>query len=365
MGRDRRVERRRHHVVAKALLSGFAEDAKVLCRWRDTRERELSLTNAAVEKDFYSFLGPGGADDAVEVWLSEEVEQPFHSMLEGLRLADAVTDREVDAIAGYVAAGLMRTPAARAQVEQIDEALGGWIALMQIHADGAGDLRGRTQPELDQLAQAASTELRAQQDVQVVKASRLRTMVRKQDELRERLRSYRWCLQDASGADLVLGDVTVIVPQPTADRWHGVLPEGAPAYLPLSPSRALVGYPPGAVLFGQLDPATLGPFVNRLTLAHAFAAVYRHPKSPWPDAPFLVSAPQLPHPRVTFNVTGASGKGLADPQYPTPLRRATRDLLARLTWETQHDHGQADGTHRPGESAEVTNDPDRQDSLDR
>lgn len=328
--RARREIRRRHHVIPRAIQLGFCDDEEALtCRWRTGMEKNLRVTNSAVFKDFYSFDSGTGPDDSVEVWLSD-VEAPFHDLLSDIKGGYTKALREHDVIANYFAAGLLRTPATRSYMEQIDHRVGGWAALAYRHAEGHLDLRGIGRDELTRLAAIASDALRRQQRPRDVARSRLRTMVRTQNELRDQLAQYTFSLEHTTQSHLVLGDAMVTVAPPEADGWHGILPTGAPVYLPLTPTSALAGYPPTAPLLGTPQPDQLAPLLNRLTVQQAANAVYRHPKTPFPDAPFSSAGPLLPEPSVTFSLTGQPGGGSPEPTYPTPTNQAVRDLLHAL-----------------------------------
>lgn len=185
----RREVRRRQHVLPRALLLGFSEQGNIKCRWRGGRERVVSATNAAVIKDYYSFRSRHGWDDVLEVWLGEK-EQPFNAILERLRSGKDPLPRDAGPLSEFVAAALVRSPTIRAFMEQIDSATGGWVALQFLHAEGLLDLRGHSQAELQRLAGIASQALQQRQSVVDVRQSRLRTLVREHQELRnpDRLR---------------------------------------------------------------------------------------------------------------------------------------------------------------------------------
>lgn len=115
--------RQRHHVVPKLHLRGFAGvDGRIIQLDLDTgRRREVSITDAAVIRNFYTVVLPDGTvTDAWERWLSE-VENEIAPALR--RAIDMPTfdleDNDRERLARWVALQYLRGPDNRRQMSEL------------------------------------------------------------------------------------------------------------------------------------------------------------------------------------------------------------------------------------------------------
>jgi hypothetical protein len=115
----------------------------------------------------------------------------------------------------------------------------------------------------------------------------LRVMVRKSQDFEKTLSTYEWSVLDAPSRKLLIGDAPVIALDGKAGGWTGLLPAGAVVFLPLSPSKLMMGEPKSIEDPGNVD--RLVETVNALTTEQAFSDVFRHPDTQWPKG--LASAP--------------------------------------------------------------------------
>ena len=115
--------RQRHHVVPRLHLRGFADaDGRIIQLDLDTgRRREVSVTDAAVVKNFYTVVLPDGTvTDAWERWLSEvenEIAPALRRAIDMPRFQLQANDRE--RLARWVALQYLRGPDNRRQMSEI------------------------------------------------------------------------------------------------------------------------------------------------------------------------------------------------------------------------------------------------------
>jgi hypothetical protein len=321
--------RKRHHTVTRALLEGFSEHEQVITRVREGREFAQSIRHASVVADFYSFDNEGNPDDAVEGWLAEVVESDFHRLLPGLRTGEQPTSAMRPAIARFLAAAAIRTRTARSYMSQIDHHAAGVAVLMEIAPELGWKLAEMSTAEvrrLRDLCQRAWESLPPRPDHP---ASNLRVIVRESRRLEAALLRYVWSVATTSEASFLIGDAPVLALSGHQSGWHGLIPQGATVFLPLSHQAVLVGEP--HVFQRSLSADRLVGAVNGLTVQEAYEAVFRHPGMAWPNK--LVLGPQPPRlPQPSFNVSRSERGSL--PTFPYRYRELddeeTRALLEYL-----------------------------------
>lgn len=321
--------RKRHHTVTRALLEGFAYGGQVLVRSRDGKEFNLATGSATVANDFYSFLHEGEHDDAVEDWLSKDVEHAFASLLPNLRAGVQPPKQEHRVIARFLATALLRTKTARSYMRQIDDHVAGRV-LLQMAAPRLGlDLRSMSHSEIEELVQFCDevwAELPYKPDTVLTD---LRVMVHQSNRIEGVLNSYVWSVLQGPGPYFLIGDTPAVVVDGHQTGWRGVLPEGATIFLPISPSKVLIGEPHsfGRPFAGDELVAT----VNALTVRDAFRDVLRHPETAWPAELHLGPAPpSLPIPTRTYLRSPLSGQPTFPYTYPGVNDAKVAALLEKL-----------------------------------
>ncbi|WP_158068436.1 DUF4238 domain-containing protein [Serinicoccus sp. CNJ-927] len=272
--------RKAHHTVPRALLRGFADGDKVLCRRRGKRDFEQSVDRASVVRHFYSVLDDAGdRNDDVEVWLSQEIEDPFHALLPSLAAGEQPPAGSGQVIARYVAALAVRSAEAEAMQRDVTPALGGSSVLARWAA--MNDVKVADLPE------GRSLDLRDQAERlfhdyfgEPSKASLLRVALWVYDQAACRLKHYEWAVVTVD-EDLVLADAPVVAIAHQGLGWKGLVPHGCSIFLPLAPRLLLVGTSPLFVQprYGVTTPPRV---INLLAVRDAHSTVFRHPRTPWP-----------------------------------------------------------------------------------
>jgi hypothetical protein len=114
---------RRHHVVSKFYLKGFADDQGQIVRvplGATADAHPISITNATVQKDFYRVDREGTEPDAFESALSDVEDEAAPAFR---RLVDEqvwpISDEDRTRIAAWVALQYLRTSAIRRSGEEI------------------------------------------------------------------------------------------------------------------------------------------------------------------------------------------------------------------------------------------------------
>jgi len=291
--------RKRHHTVTRMLLEGFSERGHVTTHVREGREFGQSIHNATVVADFYSFDNTDGPDDAVEGWLADVVEGDFHGLLPALRRGEQPTSDTQPAIARFVATAVVRTRTARSYLDQIEHHTIGSTVLMKVAPSlgwKLGEMSTAEVRHLRDMCQRAYESLPRRPDHA---ASNLRVVVRESRRIEGALLQYVWSVATTSEVAFLLGDAPVLALSGHASGWHGLVPNGATVFLPLSPQAVLLGQPH---VFGRSFSADrLVTTVNALTVREAYEAVFRHPWMPWPSGVLLgPHPPRLPEPSLSI-----------------------------------------------------------------
>lgn len=114
---------RRHHVVPRLHLRGFATpDSRIAQIDLDTgRRREVSISDAAVIRDFYTVVTPDGArTDAWERWLSEVEDEIAPALRRAVEMPEfRLTDDDRERLARWIALQYLRGPNNRRQMSEI------------------------------------------------------------------------------------------------------------------------------------------------------------------------------------------------------------------------------------------------------
>jgi hypothetical protein len=115
--------RRKHHVVSKFYLGGFADSEKQIWRVplaKGARPGRLGIVSATVREDFYTINRPGQPPDAIEEALGgiENVTAPaFARLIKGR--GDPMSQDDRYLIASWIALQFLRSEATRRSGEQI------------------------------------------------------------------------------------------------------------------------------------------------------------------------------------------------------------------------------------------------------
>ena len=118
-----RNRQRRHHVVPRLHLRGFATpDGRITQIDLDTgRRREVSISDAAVIRDFYTVVTPDGTrTDAWERWLSEVEDDIAPALRRAVEMPEfRLTDDDRERLARWIALQYLRGPDNRRQMSEI------------------------------------------------------------------------------------------------------------------------------------------------------------------------------------------------------------------------------------------------------
>lgn len=157
----------------------------------------------------------------------------------------------------------------------------------------------------------------------------LRVLVHQSHNIEQALNDYVWSVLRSSGPEFLIGDTPAVVLDGQVSGWRGLLPDGATIFLPLSPSRVLIGEPHS---FGRsFATSELVATVNSLTVRASFDDVVRHPETPWPAAlslgPF---PPSLPAPSIIYSKSPLSAETTFPYTYPRVSDAKVAALLEHL-----------------------------------
>lgn len=326
--------KQRHHTAPKVYLRGFADSHELVSvRRRNGDELKLHINNVTVRSGFYNVrTSTGVLHDAVENWFMSEVETPAGPVLRRLRDGGATDDLGVEnavVVSHLVAAQLYRTATARSYMEQVDANLGPLLMVIEVTKTLGIDPRRLAPEQLATHMRAARELLREHQAPADVRLSQVRTMVREIDKMMNRLENWHWTVVEAAEPRLITGDAPAVGLQPGLGGFHGILPAGSPVYLPLTPTRLLIG-----TRKKQSSPINLNSrlaFAVNQRIANESADVIM--KATWQDWPPNVrmpaTPPQLPTPRISYRPSTAT-RSTFPATYPTPRSGSVRNLLRTL-----------------------------------
>jgi hypothetical protein len=324
MGRQKR-----HHTVMRALLEGFALDNKIAVRSRNGAQFLTAPINATVVSDFYSFEEESQPSAAVEEWLAKRVESPFAELLPSLRAGERIPVEWASVIVQFIATAIVRTRTTRAYMAQIDRHLSGPVILQTVAPRMGWDLARMSTDEVEGLLALCEGLWQEISEEAEQRASALRTMIRHSQIIQNNLEPYDWSTLGTSQPQFLLGDVPVLTVATHKTGWHGLIPEGAVVFMPLSPDRLLVGKPKTltTVILGQ----NLVTAINSRTVGEAQSDVFHHPTMQWPAELILdANTPELPAPSRTLRPAPPGTPPTFPAKYPNADDPDVAAVLKRL-----------------------------------
>ena len=322
---------RRQHTVPKTLLRGFSDPKRCLAmKRRDGTDGVISLNNAAVRGDFYSYRDPDGTlSDAVETWLNEHVESPISEVLRRTRQGEQPSASDSWRLARFAASGLLRTATTRSYIEQLDRHLGPLLLLHRAIATMEIDPTPISPASLDRAYAAAAQAWNRREKQSDADQSKLRTFLREFDNLSRKMSTWSWSLHTAREPSFITADAPVATFAPGDGGWHGILPEGSPVFIPISSYRLLVGEQ--HLLGVGLVTTTLARMINTRLAREAYDAVFSDTRMRWPEYINLApTPPTLPKPTITWSRSKSRGKPTFPATYPAVHDKSVRKLLDLL-----------------------------------
>ncbi|WP_032366012.1 DUF4238 domain-containing protein [Rhodococcoides fascians] len=296
--------KKHQHVVPRTYLRGWADSEghiSVLDRGSAAPQRR-PVSNTAVRTQFYNMIGSDGAKtDAIENWLGNRIEAPVGPTLKALRSGGNIGDVDTVTIINFTVAQLIRTPTVFAIMAGIDETTGPLLLLAEAAKTAGFDLLTLSEADRDRCVEVARRAWAANRSASDTKASSLRTMVRKLDEIATQVASWHWNVLTSSEPVLITGDSPVATINPTGHRWSGLIPPGSPLWMPLSPTKLLVGEPTKP-LRTQVDlPTELSTVVTAQLARQADRSLFNTPGVNWPAGlAFVAQKPTLAEPTITW-----------------------------------------------------------------
>jgi hypothetical protein len=236
----------RHHQVAQALLRRFTRHDLLVMRPRVGPDVQLSPTNAAVERHFYSYVDPTGAyNTELEEYLGREVEGPAAGQLERL-LVEAPENVDMVPVVRFVAWQLMRSPLVRHLLAEFGREIGPLLAgfdAVSAWRRGNASAPWDADPAKRVFDAARSEPPPAYRQVPDRNVD-IRTIVRYADQFTETLSELRWVVAHADRDVFVIGDSPAVVFRPTlpSGGFGGLaVTSEAELRLPLGPRHVLLG----------------------------------------------------------------------------------------------------------------------------
>jgi hypothetical protein len=323
--------KKHQHTVPRTLLRGFSDERGfVTMRRRNGSVQRVPTSGATVRKMFYTFYDSSGqASNAVEDWLGEQVEDSAGPVLQRLREGQQPTPEDRPALARLAVAGLLRTATVASYLEQMDRHLGPFLLVHGVLVRHEVDAAALSRTDLELLQEAATDAW--QRVTRDDTAARLRTMIRKFDELVLEVTDWVWSVQASPEDILVTSDAPVATFTVASQGWHGILPAGSPLMLPVSPRHLLYAekYPLAGVSDYSLD-APLAKVVNEAIAREADDAVFMHPAMDWPlDLVLASTPPALPTPTVTWGRSGSATEPRTFPATHPPVQDPSVQALLR------------------------------------
>lgn len=344
----------KQHTVPKTLLRGFVDTrSRLRLRRRDGTESLISVNNASVRSDFYSYTGAAGTVvDDIEDWLSSDIEDPVTPVLIRARRGDSLNAAHNTALARFAASGLLRTATTRDRLRQIGDHIGPVLVFHEYLVSRKVDPTTLSMAELD-AAQAAATAVweRLGKPADPDQAN-LRVFLREFDRLSTQLDDWTWSLRTAARACLITADAPVAVLPSSDVGWHGLLPPGSPVFIPISSRQLLIGEPRAPLAGGEQLLPELASVVNARLAFEAYDALFADPSAAWPDVPPLSPVrPTMPTPTVTWSRSDDSDDKTASPSYPEindpAIRRLVYDLGGSNNIGSESNNGPDSGQNDP------------------
>lgn len=273
---------RSQHTVSRMLLQGFSDDRnRVRVTSRSRPSHLLALNSASVVKDFYSFTDDAGElDDGIEQWMSTQVESTAAPLIRAARTGHAAAGADKATIALFVANGLVRTRTVRARIESVGKTLGPRMLEEALLEEAARLGIELTSHQRATLRAEAPSKWAREADSEEERRSHLRIVLRFTDALATQLARWDWSIAVSPTPVLVTSDAGIATLTPD-DGWGGLLPEGSPVLLPVSPTHLLIGEPHALQPGPHELPRELADAVNREMARGAYDIVITHPAMPW------------------------------------------------------------------------------------
>jgi hypothetical protein len=164
--------------------------------------------------------------------------------------------------------------------------------------------------------------------------SLLRTFLREFVKTKETMTAWRWSVAVSPEPLLIISDAPVATLN-LEPGWHGILPPGSPACMPLSPRHLLVGEPNPLGPHLTVLTTELARMVNERVTAEAHNAIYTTPERPWPSYLHLGPTPPTLPPA---NITWSDGDPGAPSTFPASYPEISDPKVAALI----HDLGGTD-----------------------
>ncbi|WP_411078449.1 DUF4238 domain-containing protein [Streptomyces sp. cmx-10-25] len=325
---------RRHHLLPKTWLEGFAQNGGLTGRRRATGlDFPITVIKATVVSQFYSNPMPEQGEDGQEVerFLADEIESPGGTALQAIRAGCWPLERDDEsALIRLLAHQLARSQAFRKLGKHVEEHLLPLITASEIakYMDERADQplsprdRKRVIESIMRNPPALEGLLDPRRD--------LRQQLRTADQLEQELANWQMVLLRADRPLLLLADGGVVVKQADGafSPYPPVLPEDAELLAPLAPHLLLVlTQRPERHADRRLTPKKAGR-ANRGALALCHDAIYRHPGHSWPKgATLLAEPPSLRPPSITISL--AAEQGTEQPMSHAPIAHQSLAQLVR------------------------------------
>jgi hypothetical protein len=324
--------KKHQHVVPRAYLRGWADSedhVAVLDRGSSVPHR-FSVSNSAVRKRFYNFADASGAEsDLVENWLDKHIESPVGATLTALRAGAGLDDVDRTTVINFTVAQLVRTPTMFSFMAHFDVHLGAMFTLVEAAKSGGFDLLELSDAERDRYLSIARDAWATQLDERDTRASKLRTMVRKLDEVSTQVTSWHWSILTSPSPVLISGDSPVATLNPAGYHWAGLVPDGSSLWMPLSPTLLLAADPVKPLVQQAVLTSDLAAFVTSALARQADRALFNAPGLSWPtELAFPGQKPTLPQPMVTWGKS--TGPPTFPAAYPPVASAAVEELLKKL-----------------------------------
>lgn len=326
---------RKQHTVSEFYLAGFADQrGRLAVRMRNGHEGLSAIAKATVHNEFYTYYTDDGErNQDIEDWFATEIEAPVAKILRRLRAGDQPSIDDVPSIARFVTTSMLRTATVRSYMEQIDERIGPLILLSHAATRADINLLDKTPDELELLRSVARHALdNLPHDQRDRVRGRLRTLLRKSDDIAQTLTTWTWRCEHASEPAFITADAPVATLDALQDGgWHGIVPPGSPVFMPISPTHLLVGDPAPLANTPLATSFELVEMVNTTLAKSAHLAVFKSPHMPWPPTLRLPrTPPTLPAPNITMQPSPPGQRPTFPVEYDPIIDPAVDALLRAL-----------------------------------
>lgn len=279
--------KRRHHIVSRFYLEGFAADGQVQrFSLRDRADHRVATRDATVNKDFYTLELPDGEQSDFFEDLMSQIEGPAVEALQYIAQAQlgelTLSAEQKSSLALWIALQHLRTEgirndAARMEAEMIRLVVGvsGKKALRRhIEAVEGPISDARLDAEWADLTQPGGTEISPNV------LGHLRQIMDMLGGTANVFASLQWSVNLFTRKTLFTSDhPVVLLPDPDQPRWMGLGLLNAAGYaIPLTRSRGLViGASPDLPDLVVPGSAKMANILNTGTTLNARSAIFCHP----------------------------------------------------------------------------------------